>query len=54
MSESPEHQPGENPTSEELAVEGPNETAQSHNNELGEEGSEGGSSEQGPPPGASS
>ena len=53
MTES-QQQPGENPTSDELDVEGPNESAQSHNTELGEEGSEGDGSEQGPPPGSSS
>jgi len=53
MSESSEQtgaEPGENPSSEELEVEAPNESAPGHNPEEGDPGEP----EQDPPPGASS
>ena len=56
MSESQE-QPGENPSSEDLDVEAPNESAPGHNPEIEEQpaGGEGsGPAEHGSPPGSSS
>ena len=53
MSESPENadqQPGENPTSEELDVEGPNESTQSH----GTQEDDPDAAQEGAPPGSNS
>ena len=54
MSES-QHEPGENPSSEELDVEAPNESAPGHQPEEQPAGGEGsGPAEHGSPPGSSS